>query len=340
MRLALEQALLFLTILARLEFFTFQTFSDRQETWHRRSNGQLYDPLARVYHGTLQQNERKLIRANEQGAGVFVMVNAGDGNGRAAKNVARVRALFVDCDGAPLPLSTPLEPHLKVQSSPGRWHLYWLVYGLRLDDFAPMQGALAELYGTDPAVVDLPRVMRLPGFHHLKGDPVTVQLVEAKTHAPYVRSELLEAWPCLAGVLERRAKAERERREIQERTKHMPLTRDVGEHAKAHAILRGHCETVARAGEGTRHNTLGYVGGGYLEPHRVASALLGAAKACGLPGDEAASVVHWGLKKGAQNPLELDGATSVPQTTFVGPEKPLSYRARIAARMKRWGRGA
>lgn len=120
MRIASEQAFLFLSILARGELVTFQTFSDHQRTKVRRPDGRLYDPLARVLYGTLQRNVRMLIKANEQGAGVFVMVNAGDGQGRTTKNVVRVRALFIDSDGAPLPLSTPLEPHLKVQSSPGR----------------------------------------------------------------------------------------------------------------------------------------------------------------------------------------------------------------------------
>jgi hypothetical protein len=280
---ALEHARRFLGVLARGIPVTFQIFSDRSEGKVERLDGKLYDPHARVLHGTLAQSASTLARANEQGAGVFVMINAGDGKGRTAKNVVRVRALFIDTDGAPLPPATPLEPHLKVQSSPGRWHLYWLTYGLHLTDFAPLQSALAKLYGTDPAITDLPRVMRLPGFYHCKGEPVMTQLLDAKEHAPYSRREVLAAWPFLAIALDRRAELEHERVEARERVRHMPRDTGSKEPMRAEAILHRHCETIAKAGEGSRHKTLltaaytlgGYVGGGYLEPRGVASALLG-----------------------------------------------------------------
>jgi hypothetical protein len=59
-----------------------------------------------------------------------------------------------------------------------------VVDGLELADFSTLQKALAEHYGTDSSVHDLPRVMRLPGFYHCKADLMMVQLLEAHKHLP------------------------------------------------------------------------------------------------------------------------------------------------------------
>jgi hypothetical protein len=64
-----------------------------------------------------------------------------------------------------------LQPHATVESSPGRFHAYWLVTGLPLAEFKALQLAIAERFNGDRKVHDLPRVMRLPGFLHRKGEP-------------------------------------------------------------------------------------------------------------------------------------------------------------------------
>lgn len=204
----------FIEALARCAGVTFQTFSDRDGLEIRRQGEKDLDPNACIFHGTLAQHREVLERLNAKGAGVYVMVNKGDGEGRKAKNVVAVRALFIDTDGAPLPTYPSLKPHLTVQSSPGKHHVYWLVSNLEMTDFAPLQKGLAEHYSTDPAVHDLPRVMRLPGFYHNKAEPVMVQLLEAHDHAPYAPADVFKAWPFLAERLEheRAQEADREQR--------------------------------------------------------------------------------------------------------------------------------
>ena len=74
---------------------------------------------------------------------------------------------FVDLDGAPLEpvMSWTLPPHIVVESSPARYHAYWLVdSAVALTDFSGLQKRLAKLLGGDSAVHDLPRVLRLPGW--------------------------------------------------------------------------------------------------------------------------------------------------------------------------------
>jgi len=64
--------------------FTFQTFDD---------SGQGHRNLSRILHGTLAEHAATLARLNANGAGIFVMVGEGDGRGRKAANVQRVRAI-------------------------------------------------------------------------------------------------------------------------------------------------------------------------------------------------------------------------------------------------------
>ena len=101
------------------------------------------------------------------------MVNAGDQRGRKAENVRRVRAHYVDLDKCGIdPLFTAeLPPHIVVESSPGKWHAYWLAApDTPIDEFPAVQTALAKRFSGDLAVSDPSRVMRLPGFYHQKKD--------------------------------------------------------------------------------------------------------------------------------------------------------------------------
>jgi hypothetical protein len=174
----------FLDVLAPDGKITFQTFDDCKET----KRGE----LARIFHGTLDQQAADLATLNARGAGVFVMINQGDSRGRAAVNVQRVRAVFVDLDGAPLDpvLAFRLPPHIVCNSSTGKYHAYWLVSDSELQGFKPLQQQLAAKFGGDPSVNDLPRVMRLPGFYHCKGVPTLTTVRSIGTHAPYTVAQL------------------------------------------------------------------------------------------------------------------------------------------------------
>lgn len=142
--------------------FTFFTVAD--------AKGTVNPEPARTYHGTLAQHAPALEAANRNGAGVFVAVNETDLQGRKASNIKRIRAAWHDHDKpeAPRP-EFPLPPLLQVETSPGKMHSYWPVSGdLAFDEHRGIEDVLAERYGHDPAARDLTRVMRLPGFWHMK----------------------------------------------------------------------------------------------------------------------------------------------------------------------------
>jgi putative DNA primase/helicase len=172
-------------------FFTFQTFDDDKE----RKNAE----LTLIIHGTVDEFYDELARLNDQGAGVFVTVNETDGRGRTADNIVRVRALFEDLDGSPIePILTDAEmpqPQIVVESSPGRWHAYKLITCIEKEDFSRLQKTLSERYNSDKKVHDLPRVMRLPGFVHRKGEPFLTRIVSISETAPYPAAIFLEKFP-------------------------------------------------------------------------------------------------------------------------------------------------
>lgn len=128
------------------------------------------------FFGTLAEVEPDLRRLNDDGYGVFAVVNEG---GQKRSDIKRVRAVFVDQDDGRLPDKWHVKPDILVQRDETHWHAYWAVDDLPLADFRTAQLRLAEHYNTDRKVFDLPRVMRVPGFLHNKNrdNPIEVQLV-------------------------------------------------------------------------------------------------------------------------------------------------------------------
>jgi hypothetical protein len=180
-----QYADLFLSRLAPgIESFTVQSFTDCRAKREEYKVRRLRDPLARILHGSLTELLNTLLELSAAGAGIYVVVNETDFNGRATANIVRVRAYFVDLDGAPLANlhRIRLRPHLVTETSPGRYHGYWLVTGATLEQFKSIQQRLANLMDGDPSVCDLPRVMRLPGFPHQK-DPAQSFIVKVAAPA-------------------------------------------------------------------------------------------------------------------------------------------------------------
>jgi putative DNA primase/helicase len=162
-RLDVEEADRFLRLLGDGEQFTFQTLDDDQTRQDKQ--------LTRRLSGRLEGVADQLERLNQRGAGIYVTVNKIHPGPRTAANVTGVRALFIDLDGAPLePVwAWKLPPHIVVESSPGKFHVYWRADGsVRLGDFSTLQRKLAKVFDSDPSVCDLPRILRLPGAWHQK----------------------------------------------------------------------------------------------------------------------------------------------------------------------------
>lgn len=177
MHFNLDDARRFLALFSDDGVVTFQVFDDSKRTAH-----------AGHFSGDLDAYGARLQELNQnQKFGVYFCVNETDHEGRSEKNVKAVRALFLDLDGTPLTdvLASKTEPHAIVESSPGRYQVFYLVSDCPLDRFRTLQKRLAFRFSGDTSVCDLPRVMRVPGFYHQKADPFLVRLIRCEAFVPY-----------------------------------------------------------------------------------------------------------------------------------------------------------
>ena len=117
----------------------------------------------------------ELHAINQQGAGIFVARNGCTGH-RNEANVSRIRGIHADMDDVTeaqlAAVMTALHPSIVVQSSgPNRYQLYWQLAAGELLSKAETKAinqCLVKLYGADKAAVDVARLLRIPGFKHMK----------------------------------------------------------------------------------------------------------------------------------------------------------------------------
>src|SRR3546814_14399088 len=81
-------------------------------------------------------------------------------------------------------MAAPIPPAIVCESSPGKHHAYWHVADMPLGDFKRAQQPLADLYGGDPAVCDLPRLMLLHGSTPAQGEPFASRLLHCDPVKP------------------------------------------------------------------------------------------------------------------------------------------------------------
>lgn len=181
-----EEAQRFLTLLDEsVSLHTFQTFDDDRD----RKN----PAYVKLEHGDLESKFPMLEELNGKGAGTYISVQEMDGTGRKISCLKTIRAVFQEDDGDGKKL--PLEPHIVVNTSPGKYHNYLLVDGLSADDFNAVMEAMVSSYGSDRNAMDLARVLRLPGFdNHKYGDPYPVRIIHESGKQPYSREEVLAAF--------------------------------------------------------------------------------------------------------------------------------------------------
>lgn len=274
-----------------------------------------------------QMATRPYLLENMARAGVFFCVNvlAEDAPRRKAEHVTRVAAVFLDLDGTPMPEGLPLVPTATVESSAGRHHVYWAVDGIPLDEFPVIQKHLAHLYSADPAVHDLPRVMRLPGYWHGKDEPgQLVRLTSLQPDAQYTRDDLLQAFPGLVDALatataerERQAQDAERRREQADRIREQISTGTAGTLAEVQrkygeVAMLGLTADLLAASEGQRNNTLNAVayragrliGAGFLDEADVRAQLGDIAEQTGLERGETETTLSSGLEAGKANPVD------------------------------------
>lgn len=131
----------------------------------------------------------RLKTENKKKLNVSVAINRVVGNKRTSARVRSINALFIDSDDGKQSLESLLSlrvvPHVIVETSPNRFHAYWLVKDCKTEQFKALQIALANHFKTDLNICDLARVMRLPGtinWNHEK--PFLAHIVHESDSSP------------------------------------------------------------------------------------------------------------------------------------------------------------
>jgi RepB DNA-primase from phage plasmid len=148
-------------------------------------------------------NEPSIIDRNSESS-VYVAMNAylpelvGKRVGRTQENVKELRALQSDMDDANRAAGVVSAmqsgqkvpaPSIVVESSTGKRQAIWAVNDFPKDDAKPVMQAIAKEYGTDSAVAEVARVMRVPGFVNRKYETSPVAKLLSNTGTRYTRSD-------------------------------------------------------------------------------------------------------------------------------------------------------
>lgn len=150
--------------------------------------------------GKLCKMEPELRKHNAMNRGIFFTVNFG---GHEDTEITRVNAQFVECDDLSLEEQLaqievfPLEPSIIVRTKKSL-HTYWLMKNADVGKFRKVQKQLIARFNGDKACVNESRVLRLPGFNHCKGEPVSVECIKFNPELRYTQDELSAALPEIA----------------------------------------------------------------------------------------------------------------------------------------------
>ena len=212
-------------------------------------------------------------RKQDEGCGVYFAPNAFDGR-RRLERLLQIRAAYLDIDVAKerdgLPtaaiderkeralidlLSAEIRPHAVIETKNGLQPL-WLVRPERIDRavhlFRAAMAALLRRFGGDPAVKDPTRVLRLPGYVHLKTptEPFRCRLVwNELDREPIALQTIIDTY----GVdVSASIPTDRPRQVIPPPAESIHETLDVAEVARAAAAEAGIAVTFRRNTDGSR----------------------------------------------------------------------------------------
>jgi putative DNA primase/helicase len=167
------------------------------------------DLSGRYANLTLMQVAEKLPELqtlNDKGAGIFVAVNRFNGH-RKVENLSLVRGIHADMDDITedqlAVLAKNLQPSIVVQSSSAsRCQVYWLTNAddtLKSAETKAINQYLAQHYGADKAAVDVARLLRLPGFKHMKyrAEGKTPTVTAIFYDQTYTANQIRDAFPSI-----------------------------------------------------------------------------------------------------------------------------------------------
>lgn len=150
------------------------------------------------HYYTIPEN---LNQINKIDYGIYFAVNNLDrskdpSKQRTIKMFVNARAIWID-DDVIRPACRedfPVPPNLIVNTSPGKYHYYWLTTTSNLEEWQGVMETMVQQHGCDKSSKDAARILRIPGFYHNKKEPylITHQVL---SETPYSWEEILKHFP-------------------------------------------------------------------------------------------------------------------------------------------------
>ena len=174
----------------------YAVIDDKRENQHPKHYHEGYDKTREQILSELTMKNR-----GKSGHGIFFCVNEIDRRiapkkQRTSAMVVNCRAVFIDDDNQrDLPRTDfPLDPSIIVQSSPGKYHYYWLTETRDFEAWEQVMNCIVVDEHGDPQARTLVRVVRVPGFKHLKRDAYLTTVVGGNHHV-YEWEAISNTWP-------------------------------------------------------------------------------------------------------------------------------------------------
>ena len=183
--------------------FNIEHFTDVPKGARKPKPDSLLGQYANLTRRRVEKLLPQLQEKNEEGAAIYIARNEFNGQ-RKLETISRVRGVHADMDDVSTKeladLIGLLRPSIVVESSPDRYQLYWqLSEGEYLEpaEAKAINQCLASRHGADPAAVDVPRLLRLPGFKHMKyrSEGRTPMVTASCNAITYTAEEIRRAFP-------------------------------------------------------------------------------------------------------------------------------------------------
>lgn len=172
-------------------------------------------------NGMIDLDPEEAAMWNGQGFGIFATVQRFDG-ARRKENLAHIRAWAIDMDGGDKPAQLArLElgckgkpPPSSIVETKNGHHVYWYTRGVaHAEHYRAILDRLVALFGADKNALDLARVLRVPGYLHLKNpaEPFLVRHLAGfpRRSVAYDEGQMLACFPAVENEAREQHRASR-----------------------------------------------------------------------------------------------------------------------------------